>query len=52
MNIGKFEILTELGKGAFGTAYRARDTMLDIEIALNVLKPVWMDDREARSAAR
>jgi serine/threonine protein kinase len=58
--LGKYEILSELGRGSFGTVYRARDTMLDIEVALKVLKPVWMDEpravemfyREARAAAR
>jgi formylglycine-generating enzyme required for sulfatase activity len=60
MNLGKYEILNEIGKGGFGTVYRAKDTVLDREVALKVLKPAWLDDaravamfyREARAAAR
>lgn len=60
MNLGKYDILEEIGKGAFGTVYRAQDTVLDRPVALKVLKPAWLDDREAvsrfyreaRSAAR
>jgi predicted Ser/Thr protein kinase len=60
MNLGKYEILNEIGKGGFGTVYRAKDTVLDREVALKVLKPAWLDDsravtmfyREARAAAK
>ncbi len=34
--LGKFEILEELGCGAFGTVYRARDTSLDRIVAVKV----------------
>ncbi len=32
--LGKYEILRELGRGAFGAAYLARDTVLDVPRAL------------------
>jgi hypothetical protein len=34
--LGKFEILGELGVGAFGTVYRARDPELDRIVALEI----------------
>ncbi len=60
MNIGKSEILSEPGEGGFGMVLRAHDTLLDFDVALKVLKPVWTDDRpavesfyrEARAAVR
>ena len=58
--VGKYEILRELGRGAFGTVYLARDTVLDVPRALKVLHPALLADataverfrREARLAAR
>ena len=58
--LGKYELLEELGRGGFGTVYRARDTTLDIERAVKVLHPALATDpefitrfrREARVAAR
>ena len=47
MNIGKYEIEGEIGRGGFGTVYRAKDTILNREVALKVLKPAWLDDRTA-----
>ncbi len=37
--IGPYRIEVELGGGSFGTVFRARDTMLDREVALKVLRP-------------
>jgi serine/threonine protein kinase/ABC-type amino acid transport substrate-binding protein len=58
--LGKYELLEELGRGGFGTVYRARDTSLEVERAVKVLHSALVADREfierftreARFAAR
>ena len=58
--IGKFEVLAELGRGAMGTVYRARDPLLDRQVALKTITPGLLSSeetlarfqREARAAAR
>jgi predicted Ser/Thr protein kinase len=58
--LGKFELLAELGKGAMGTVYRARDPVLDRLVALKTIAPTLLSQpesrarfqREARAAAR
>lgn len=58
--LGKYQILEEIGRGGFGTVYRAKDTVLGREVALKVLNPLLMRDvgcverfrREAKAAAR
>lgn len=58
--IGRFELVAELGSGAFGTVYQARDTQLNRDVALKVPNAgVFQTEqeaerftREARAAAR
>ena len=58
--LGKFDILGDLGVGAFGTVYKARDTELDRIVALKVPRASDLSSgedqdrflREARSAAQ
>jgi WD40 repeat protein/tRNA A-37 threonylcarbamoyl transferase component Bud32 len=58
--VGRFEVLVEVGSGAFGTVYKARDPKLDRVIALKLPRAGQAPDgerlerflREARSAAQ
>ena len=57
--IGHFELIEEVGRGAFGTVWRARDTELDRQVAVKIPREhrVSAEDREqflreARSAAQ
>ncbi|MCI0340424.1 MAG: protein kinase [Planctomycetales bacterium] len=38
MNVGPYEVLSELGRGGFATVYRARDTRDGREVALKVMR--------------
>jgi serine/threonine protein kinase len=40
VNVGRFEIVRELGRGSSATVYLARDRALELELALKVLHPV------------
>ncbi|MFT4555455.1 MAG: sulfatase activating formylglycine-generating enzyme [Planctomycetaceae bacterium] len=57
--IGQFELLDHLGSGAFGNVWRAKDTILDRQVALKVARSDRFDRsdadvffREARAAAQ
>lgn len=54
----RYELHEELGRGAFGTVYRARDSVLGRDVAIKMLEAGLLDDegrdrllREARAAA-
>jgi hypothetical protein len=52
--IGRFQLESKLGSGAFGTVWAARDSQLERVVAIKVLDD-WDEElvqREARSAAR
>ena len=57
--IGRYELLTRIGKGGMGVVYRARDTQLERLVALKMIVTELADEeetrqrfiREARSAA-
>jgi len=58
--LGKYDLFEELGSGGYGTVYRARDIVLEVERAVKLMHPALVADRqfierftrEARYAAR
>jgi serine/threonine protein kinase/tetratricopeptide (TPR) repeat protein len=47
--ISRFDILETLGEGAMGVVYRARDTMLQRDVALKLIKPALAGEPRNRS---
>jgi len=47
IHLGRYQIEAALGSGAYADVYRAQDTALKRIVALKVLKPVLLADREA-----
>jgi class 3 adenylate cyclase len=60
--LGRYQILQEIGRGAMGTVYRARDPLIEREVAIKTLNASLPEEvmqevrerflREARSAGR
>lgn len=44
--LGKYEVYEQVGRGGFATVFRARDTVLERDVALKILHPQLMTDRE------
>ena len=42
-NIGKYEILAELGRGGMGVVYRGYDSLIDREVAIKVISDVALE---------
>ncbi len=42
----RYEIIEQLGKGGMGEVYKVKDTKLDEEVALKLIKPEIADDKK------
>jgi len=57
--LGPYEILSALGAGGMGEVYKAKDSRLERQVAINVLPPAFAQDpdrlirfeREAKAVA-
>src|SRR3954466_1232244 len=52
LQIGKYEVQKQLGKGATGTVYLAKDTFTGREVALKTIEPEVFRDPEFGSVYR
>ena len=50
--LGRYEVDALIGKGGMGEVYRARDTLLNRPVALKVLIPTLMPDRDSLARFR
>ena len=46
IKLGKYQLHEELGRGGYGTVYRAYDTVLEVDRAVKVLKPELAADKD------
>ena len=59
-NIGRYAVIEQIGSDAMGTLYRARDDVLDRDVAIKVMSPEFLSEegsrqqfqQEARAAAK
>ena len=49
-SLGDFRLIGKLGSGGFGVVYRARDTRLDRDVAIKVIKPDRIGDRRRQES--
>jgi serine/threonine-protein kinase len=52
MVVGRYELVSEQGRGAMGVVYKAFDHTLDRAVALKFLPPQWSHDETARNRFR
>ncbi|OYW36526.1 MAG: serine/threonine protein kinase [Hydrogenophilales bacterium 12-61-10] len=52
MTIGRYEILDEIGQGAMGTVYRARDPMIERVVAIKTVSIALLQQEGAGAEAR
>ena len=50
--IGRYTILSEIGRGAMGAVYRAHDPNIDRQVALKVIRPGALSEDEERELHR
>ena len=48
-SLGKYDVISILGEGGMGLVLKARDHVLDREVALKVITPRWAHDETSRS---
>ena len=48
MLVGRYVLVEEIGRGGFGTVFRARQTGLDEDVAIKVVRPHVLDDPDLK----